>query len=408
MVCVRQPSGDNVGLMLLSTPRTKHWVPSLLIAAIVLTLVGPALAAPPGPDALPVAVVAVKSDDALDQAEALTQALRKAVRDSEGWSLGEAAQALEFLALKMKCSEPIDAACEARIAEVINADRYLWCVIEFEGKDQSTVVGTLNFFEKGKGTQKHQLRFSGNLTDATDDSLVAVATDAVDAVTGGAPKGVLKLTTGGVAGQLYIDDKPLGALDADGGEFKLPAGRHRVVVKAKGYEDAETTVVVRPATSVDANVSMVEQEESADIDGRMIGGFASLGVGVVAGAIGLWQALEVNSIQTDADFEAFQAQVSSAEDVCEFASNNTPVNEGVQPTGETYANIAGKCDDASTAEIVQAVTFPLAALAAGIGAYLLGTSSLAGGDEEDDAVEAWSIQPHIGPDVQAISVGYRF
>ena len=45
----------------------------------------------------------------------------------------------------------------------------------------------------------------------------------------------------------------------------------------------------------------------------------------------------------------------------------------------------------------------------GVGAYLLGTSSLAGGgDDEGDKKSAVSVEPVIGPDVQALNVRYRF
>jgi enoyl-CoA hydratase/carnithine racemase len=68
-------------------------------SAISLVTVAPAAHADPaGPDVVPVAVLAVKSDEALDQAEAFTAALRTAVTNSKGWSLGQADQSLEFLA----------------------------------------------------------------------------------------------------------------------------------------------------------------------------------------------------------------------------------------------------------------------------------------------------------------------
>src|SRR5262245_47852322 len=75
--------------------------------------------AEPGPDAIPVTVVAVQTADADDQAEALTKALRSAVRRMHGWSLGEGDYSLEVLVLSLKCSEPPDASCESRIADQI-------------------------------------------------------------------------------------------------------------------------------------------------------------------------------------------------------------------------------------------------------------------------------------------------
>jgi len=379
-----------------------------LVALFAVSFVGKVVAAPSGSGALPVAVVAVKSDFALDQAEALTQALRKAVRDSDGWSLGETTQSLEFLVVKMKCPEPIDAACEARIADVIKADRYLWCVIQFTDKSEQTVSGTLNFFVRGKGTNQVPIEYSANLSDPTDDALIQVATKAVADATGGTPKGALTLSTGGVAGQLFVDDKPMGALPAEGGTFQLSTGRHHIVVKSPGYADAETSVVVQPATTIEASLTMVEAEDSAPLDLRMIFGISAVVVGAGAGAVGLWQALEVNSVRDDGTWLRVQEKVPTNKDVCEVAASGDPI-DGV--AASDYGTITSMCDKASTAEILQAVMFPLAAVSVGVGAYLLGTSSLVGGDgddADDDDVQAWTVQPLIGPRVQAVTVTYTF
>jgi hypothetical protein len=380
-----------------------HPIRAAVVGICLVCLSFPALAAPPGPDALPVHVVAVKSEEALDQAEALTQALRKAVRDAEGWSLGDSSQSLEFLAVKMGCSEPIDAACETRIADVLKADRYVWAVIQFEDKSQSNIVGTLNFYVRGKGTNKVPMKYTANLTDPTHDALIEVAKDAFDKATGGPPKGTLKITTGGIAGQLYVDDKPVGALPAEGIELQLGAGEHRVLVKAVGYADAEATAAVKPATSVEVSLTLVPQAEDKPIDGRIVGGIAALAVGVGTGAVGLWAALEVNKIREDDVYTQYQDGFSSSVDVCEQAEAGvaSPVNPTVSP-----GDVADQCSKASTYEILQAVMFPVAGVAAGVGIFLLGTSSLAGGDEAEES--AVTFQPILGPGIAAGALSARF
>src|SRR3954463_14496133 len=89
-------------------------------------LAGSAWAAEPGPIPLPINVIAVQTDTADDQAEALTKALRTAVRAMPGWSLGEGDYSLEVLTLSLKCPEPPDASCQSRIADQIKSDRYVW------------------------------------------------------------------------------------------------------------------------------------------------------------------------------------------------------------------------------------------------------------------------------------------
>jgi len=356
-----------------------------------------AWADPPGPDTLPVHVVSVKSGDALDQAEALTLALRKAVRHSKGWSLADSRQSLEYLALKMGCADPIDAACEARIAEVLKADRFLWAVVSFEDEAQTTVVGQLNFFVRGEGTKRATLKYSANLDDANADALVGVARTAVDEVTGGAPKGTLKVSAGGVAGQLYIDGAPVGALPPEGGSFPLPSGEHQVLVKAPGYSDAQATAKVKPSKTVEVNLSLVEVEEQAPTDLRMVGGFTALGLGLAAGGVGLWAALEVDGVRGDPDWERFRSSVPQGTNACDAAE------------AQNNAAIVDQCDTAATMEIIQAVAFPVAGVAAGVGVYLLGTSTLfGGGDAEGDTPSALTITPIVSPQVQAMSIQYRF
>lgn len=383
---------------------TARWLTLTAFAVALVTVSGVAQADPPGPDALSVKVLAVKSDSAFEQAEALTRALRQAVRDSKGWSLGEGNQSLEFLVLEMKCGT-VDAACETRIADVIKADRFLWSEIEMTD-DGKNVAGALNFFQRGQGTSKVEVRYSANLTEATDDFLIKEAKNALEEVTGGRPKGTLKISSGGVAGQLFVDGKPFGALAADGGSFQLPSGDHTVVVKAQGYADAQGSTAILPAQTAELTLTMVAVEEAKPVDTRMVGGFVGIGLGVAAGAVGLWSALEVNTIKGDQGFTQYRAGLTTKQNACEEARNGfqvTTVGGAAAP-----AAVADLCDQADTHELIQAVTFPVAAIATGVGIYLLGTSSLLGGDDSDGEPSALRIEPHVGPDLQSVSVTYAF
>ncbi|HHH30671.1 MAG TPA: PEGA domain-containing protein [Polyangiaceae bacterium] len=406
-----------------SSGRVVHGVGKLItlstLVGLLLTLwAARAEAAPPGPDALPVHVVAVKSLEALDQAQALTNALKKAVRDSEGWSLGDSNQSLEFLAIQMKCAEPIDAACEARIADQLKADRYLWAVIEFDPGDKQFVAGKLNFFVRGKGTSSVDLRYSANLTDPNDDSLLELVKARVNEVTGGAPRGTLKVSTGGVSGQLFVDGEPVGAVSEEGASYPLPAGEHRIVVKAPGYADAEANVVVKPAATVETTLTMVEVAEDKPVDWRMITGFGLVGVSVASGAVGLWASLQVNQVRNDETYKNFQAATfKSAGDACQAAETGasglgTAYNDGSEPgptaTVQDANDTATLCSKAANGELMQAVMFPLAAVSAGVGFYLLGTSSLFGGGDDADAASAITVTPLVGPGGGAVTLTYAF
>src|ERR1700722_16545556 len=172
-----------------------------------------AFAAEPGPETLPINVITIQSEGADDQAEALTRALRTAVRNMPGGSLGAGAYSLEVITRSLKCAEPPDANCQARIADQIKADRYVWGTLKKKGNN---VVGEVHLWVRGKGTTNFALDYAANVTDANDDALRRIAADAIGQVTGGPPKGSVHVHTGGVAAQVFIDGQPLGAMKGDG------------------------------------------------------------------------------------------------------------------------------------------------------------------------------------------------
>lgn len=381
----------------------------LLFGAIALSAVlaaGDAHAAKPGLDAVPVAVLAVKSDDALDQAEALTAALRSAVLQSQGWSLGEANQSLEFLALKMKCGDPIDAACETRIADVIKADRFLWSEVKL-GEGGKVVVGTLHFFVRGKGTSTADVRFPASASEARQVEAEASALFAK--VTGGAPNGGVKIATGGVEAQLYVDGKPIGAVPAAGGTYQLAVGAHDVTVKAQGFQDTSLRVQIQPLGTVDATFELLPVEKPSSVDGRMIAGFATLGAGLALGAVGVWAAIDVNSLNQRQDYRAYRDQFTQGDDACDAAKNGfSPAGANVKPGAADAATVTSLCGQARRDEVIQAIAFPVGAVAAGISGYLLATSSLGKSSDEAPKPSAWTVIPELGPQRQTLTVRYSF
>jgi len=328
----------------------------------LLISTAPAFAAEPGPDTLPVNVIAIQTPDADDQAEALTKALRNAVRGVDGWSLGEGDYSLEVLMLSLKCPEPPDADCQSKIADQIKADRYVWGIIE---KKDPNVVGTLHMWVRGQGTKDVPISYSANLTEANDEALKQVALDGINKLTGGPPKGGLHVKAGQVQGQLFVDGQPMGALTNGEGTFMVPAGSHKIMVKAEGYADAESSVVVKPSGApADVSLALVPLETKAPMNWKKIGGFGAIGLGAVFAGVGLASALKVNGIQNDDAFIAYQQeQGPGVPDVCATAAT------------DGRSDITDLCDSASSAQAMQLVFFPLAAISAGVGAYLVVTSN---------------------------------
>ena len=382
------------------------------LALLSLAHALPARAAEPGRDAVPLTVLGVKSDDALDQAEALTDALRTAVLHLPGWSLAATKDALEvhMLRLTPPCKEAT--ACEAAIAAALRVDRIIWATITLG--DAHTVVGTVNLYAGGKRATA-ELRFASELTDATDEHLILVARQALDKVTGGPPLGSIKIATGGVTGELSIDGTPMAVLSAAGGTVEAPAGDHAIRIKAAGYVDATAQVHVTPFTTVDATVALVPEGQAKPtafpVDGRMIGGFVGLGVGVALGAVGLWTALDGNAVTYDGSYESYRGQFSGGTDVCSYAKDPLGAGNVHKRTllgAASDAEAADFCARVDRGEVIQAVVFPLAGIAAGVGGILLATSRLGKGNKDAQKASAWSVQPLVGPSQQSLTVRYRF
>jgi hypothetical protein len=376
-------------------------------ALVVMAGAASAVAAEPGPDTLPINVIAVQTDDADDQAEALTKALRNAVRAMPGWSLGEGDFSLEVITLSLKCSTPPDANCQSRIADQIKSDRYVWGSI---GKKGQNVTGTLNFWVRGKGNSKIPIEYTANLTESTDDTLRKIASGAINELTGGPPKGGIHVRAGSVAGQVFIDGQPLGALKDGDGSFMIPSGPHKVTVKAQGYADAETQAVVKP-TGAPTEVTLVPlpMENKSPVNVKRVIGFGAIGVGVGLGVGGLISSLKVNSARTDPAYDTYRHNLSKSSDVCAAAASGKdpayPMGTDNKGIAIKNGNIDGLCSSAKTAQTLQLVFYPLAAVAAGLGVFLVATS---GGGAAKKPTTGFQFDPKIGPQGGKLDVTYTW
>src|SRR5215475_7074308 len=102
----------------------------------------------PGPRAYPVYVLAIDTDDAEDQADALTGALRSRVRSAPGWSLQETTHALGMLTTALRCPARPDAACLQKIGDQLRTDRFLWGFLTKAAGNQ--VTAELHLWARGK------------------------------------------------------------------------------------------------------------------------------------------------------------------------------------------------------------------------------------------------------------------
>jgi hypothetical protein len=358
-----------------------------------------ALAAEPGPDTLPINVIAIQTPDADDQAEALTKALRTAVRGMPGWSLGEGDYSFEVLTLSLKCPEPPDANCQSRVADQIKADRYVWGTLKKKGKATKMVSGELHLWVRGKGTSAWPIEYSSNLTDQNDDSLRRIAIEAIDKLTGGPPKGPLKVHAGGVAGQVFIDGQPVGALKSGEGTFMAPSGPHKVTVKAVGYADYEAQVVIRPkGAPTELSATLVQSSGGSKLNAKRIGGFAALGAGVAMGVVGLISAVQVNSAQG-----ALNPDLTGQPDSFDICDSSTYGKHTPPLAASVYdQKYAGACGKGKTFQTLQIAMFPLAAVAGGVGIFLIATSG------KSPPKTGWTVQPNVGLSGGTVDFTYKF
>jgi hypothetical protein len=132
---------------------------------------------PPASKAAPVYVLSIWTDDADDQADALTQALRSRVRQTPGWSLLQATQSFETLAIALKCPPKPDFPCLQRIGDQLKADRYVWGTMDKKKAPAGLVSAELHLWTRLKPDTVARENYADNLKDPNDESLRAVAAD---------------------------------------------------------------------------------------------------------------------------------------------------------------------------------------------------------------------------------------
>ncbi|MDP9001137.1 MAG: hypothetical protein M3O46_13635 [Myxococcota bacterium] len=147
----------------------------------------PARAEPANSKATPVYVLSIWTEDADDQAEALTQALRAQVRLVPGWSLLETSHSFETLVIALKCPPKPDLACLQRIGDQLKADHYVWGAMDKTRAPVDHVAIDLHMWARGKGDIVVTTRYRDNLKDPTEEALRTVAADLLGRLTGGAP-----------------------------------------------------------------------------------------------------------------------------------------------------------------------------------------------------------------------------
>lgn len=201
-----------------------------------------------------VQVLTMASEDSYEQAQALTIALKRAVTRTEGWSLAKGDFSLEVMTAALGCPIPPDVACQKKIADKANINRYVWGTVAKQGKKE--VVAVLRLYENGEQKSDTEIKYASNLTDPSDDTLLNIAYDAFAKLTGSA-QGVLVVTAGNVSGELFVDGESAGKVVDGRTEITISSGEHKISIKAAGYTEAVGTVTVVAGQSAEITLNPV-------------------------------------------------------------------------------------------------------------------------------------------------------
>jgi hypothetical protein len=394
------------------------------VLSAAVSLAGILGAAPALAAAQPVQVLAVQSDDAVDQAQAMTSALKDAALHQSSIKLVPGDYSLEVLSLALSCPDTPDDACLAKIAGKIKADAFVWGTLSKDGKKLDL---KLNLYRRGQTSRSSEVRYSPSLEneelkDIASGTLSQLFSQKRSSARAEPEEetGKLLLSADDLNGQIVIDGAPAGEIRDGHAQLELPVGEHDISVRTDGYLDAEGTVTishdkrallrlhprklgVTRASHDDSN------SDSSDAQSNAGAGWGAIIVGGAFVAAGVYSTLRVNSINHDSEFDSYRAGIAKNDDACVEANRNLVVTGATAPS-----RISELCSQSKTFEALQYVFFGLGAVAAGTGALILLTDDKSAPPKSDAHAaplrRKLAIVPRlsVGPHSAAIDLRFCF
>ena len=343
------------------------WLAAL---ALVISVMLPRTAAAQAAKGAPIYVLAIDSDDADEQADALTAALRSHVRNTPGWSLHEATQSLGMLTAAFQCPQHPDQACLDRIGDKLKADQFVWGVMAKAPGHQ--VITEVHLWSRGKADRVARDTYSDNMKDSNDDSLKKVAGRLLTQILG-ATGGSLAVHVSTDAGTVTVDGTAKTELDHGRATLTLAAGTHTIEVQSPGFVTTRKDVTIDPSTNSLLEVQLapvasaaVETAPHKPIPVQAIAGWSAVGVGA---------ALVITGVGFGVGWLGDVSDLNNARQNNYLTGSNVPVTDPCASTVSTPETARGcnAVNSAHTALIGEVVTLSLGAVIAGVGVYLLAT-----------------------------------
>jgi hypothetical protein len=393
-------------------PALRHAKAALtVLATSVLGLAAsPSRAEAPNGRATPVYILTLWTDDADDQADALTQALRSRVRQASGWSLLETNQSFETLSIALKCPSKPDSTCLQRIGDQLHADHYVWGTM---GKKRAPgeVTADLHLWVRGKPSTEASETYSDNLKDASDESLRAVAAKLFGKLTASSAPGVVLVRAGRSSGSVLVDGVERGSLDGGTARLEVPAGAHTFAVKVAGFDAAGQSTEVTAGSERELSFSLTPSRQAAEsAEARSSSSSFPvtklLGYSAIVGGVGFLVAGGIEGLNWINDSNASSndrnSVPKSVTDVCTYQS----------PQAQ---DACSKSNDAKSVSTLAWVFGGVGAVLVGTGIILV-TSDHGSAEPRRDASSAprpkaapdVQVLPEVGPRAGSLSVRVRF
>jgi len=396
--------------------RLRAAVALALSVSLSLTPVATSWAAAAGsPGAVELEVLAFSSNDAVDEAAALTDAFKHAIIGAPGVVDHGKSHALEAVALGAGCDDPMAASCGPKIANEIKYDKFIYGTVKKTPPNK--ITATLTYYNAGQVKTLAKTYDAGPVAkDGTSPELKKIALDALFSLMGGAPKGKVEITVSGPAanedGELFENGQSLGTVTAGKGSVEIPSGQHTLELRVKGFASTTGVVEVTPA-GASLQLAPVRLAPSKPIDWQLYGGIAAVGVGLVFVGLGVSSSLGVKDAQNDETFTNYRRRWPASEgDTCARAreGKESPNNDPSLP--KIAAQVVTVCDDAASKQRAQFIWYGLGgALVAG-GVILIATDKGAAkeGDKPADKTAGIRVElrPVVTPTFSSLSLVGQF
>lgn len=326
--------------------------------------------------ASPIYVLSIWTDDADDQADALTQSLRSQLKAAPGWSLAIASQSFETLAIALRCPPKPDAACLQRIADQLRVDHYVWGTMSKKG---GQVNADVHLWSRGKPQVDASAAYADSLTDPTQPALHAIAASLLSKLTGSATAttGTLLVRAGDGGGFVLVDGQERAPLRGGLARFPVDAGAHTVTVQIPGFNTSPQTVTTAANAEQEVNFTLSGAEVVAAPPGVAptpndsgTGGVRARGIlgysAIVVGA-GL---LVVSGIEAANWFSDKSAGESDRQNV-----PRTVTDVCADPGNASAVDACNKSKNAKTVSTLGWIFAAVGAVAAGTGIWLVVTDT---------------------------------